>query len=87
MERNKNITIDKSTGEIKLQTPLDFEGLSQKLREAITFRVTAQDKGTPPLSSSKNITLIVTDENDLAPVFTKSKVDYEIFENATKGEK
>ncbi|KAM4586880.1 protocadherin gamma-A11-like [Fundulus diaphanus] len=49
----------------------------------ITF--TAVDEGTPPLSTSKTITLRISDVNDNAPVFERSSYEAYIVENNTPG--
>ncbi|XP_035265719.1 protocadherin gamma-A6-like isoform X5 [Anguilla anguilla] len=49
----------------------------------ITF--TAVDKGTPPLSSNKTITLKISDVNDNAPVFEHSSYAAHVMENNVPG--
>ncbi|GAB1604153.1 protocadherin beta-16-like [Argonauta hians] len=54
-----------SDGVISTKKPLDREQQSRYNLEVI-----ACDKGTPPLTSTANISIMVTDENDNAPYFT-----------------
>ncbi|XP_061090027.1 protocadherin gamma-A11-like [Conger conger] len=49
----------------------------------ITF--TAVDKGTPPLSSNKTVTLKISDVNDNAPVFERSFYTARVMENNVPG--
>uniref|UniRef100_T1JHZ3 Uncharacterized protein n=1 Tax=Strigamia maritima TaxID=126957 RepID=T1JHZ3_STRMM len=69
-------SIDKSTGLIKVASPLIHnEGKWYKLE------VQAKDNGTPPLKSNATVLIIVTDENIYAPVFNTASYQVIIPEN------
>ncbi|XP_059821083.1 protocadherin Fat 4 [Hypanus sabinus] len=70
-------TID---GTLRLIGELDREEVSN-----YTLTVIATDKGEPPLSSSMDITVIVLDVNDNAPVFQQALYEVEISENTLSG--
>ncbi|NWQ87449.1 PCDAC protein, partial [Burhinus bistriatus] len=53
------ITVNPTTGEIRLTGALDFEEVS-----VFDFRIEARDKGSPPLSSHCGVELEVLDMND-----------------------
>lgn len=55
-----NFTIDPNTGVLTESGDLDRESLDSKLQGRVELKVTATDKGTPPLSS--NVTVIVNIE-------------------------
>ncbi|KAM3840184.1 protocadherin gamma-B5-like isoform 9-T9 [Vipera latastei] len=59
---------------------LDREKASQ-----YNITITATDKGTPPLSTHKNILLQITDINDNAPVFKKASYSIYVPENNPSG--
>ncbi|XP_029439295.1 protocadherin gamma-A4-like [Rhinatrema bivittatum] len=57
-------------------------------REQVTeysIRVTATDKGTPPLSTTKNILLLISDKNDNPPIFDQSFYTVYVTENIPVG--
>lgn len=56
------ISIDASTGVITTVRSFDFEQIKQ-----LTFTVSAQDGGSPPLSSNATVNIHVQDQNDNAP--------------------
>uniref|UniRef100_A0A8C9L367 Protocadherin gamma subfamily B, 5 n=1 Tax=Panthera tigris altaica TaxID=74533 RepID=A0A8C9L367_PANTA len=47
--------------------------------------ITATDRGKPPLSASKSVTLIITDINDNAPVFLQASYMVHVMENNPPG--
>ena len=61
--------------------PLDREKV-----EHYTVTVSCQDIGTPPQKSSKTFDVVVLDENDHAPVFSKTNYYQEITENNNYGD-
>ncbi|XP_050416615.1 protocadherin-9 [Patella vulgata] len=63
-----------------LNKPLDREGQTQH-----NVRVVCEDSGSPKLSSSTSFVVMVTDENDNAPVFQKSTYYANVSEKAAKG--
>nr|XP_020447287.1 protocadherin Fat 4-like [Monopterus albus] len=66
--------------EMVLQKPLDREH-----QEQISLLLTALDGGQPRMSGTMQITVIVLDVNDNAPVFTKSLYKATITENSPRG--
>nr|XP_056718413.1 protocadherin gamma-B5-like isoform X6 [Euleptes europaea] len=66
----------------KLQTdsPLDRENTSE-----YNITITATDKGTPPLSTNKVISLYISDINDNSPSFEKSSYTIYVPENNPSG--
>ncbi|KAM6422629.1 uncharacterized protein PHA67_005578 [Liasis olivaceus] len=60
--------------------PLDREKVSQ-----YNITVTATDKGTPPLSTHKTISLQISDINDNAPAFEKASYSIYVPENNPSG--
>lgn len=63
-----NFTIDPNTGVLTESGDLDREFLDSKLQGRVELKVTATDKGTPPLSS--NVTVIVNIEVSLLQLIT-----------------
>lgn len=63
-----NFTIDPNTGVLTESGDLDRESLDSKLQGRVELKVTATDKGTPPLSS--NVTVIVNIEVSLLQLIT-----------------
>ncbi len=56
--------IDPATGEITTTAPLDHENIS-----SYTYTITVVDNGTPPLSDTDTITIVVGDEPEPPEVF------------------
>lgn len=75
-----SFSISRTTGVIYLQKQLDRE-----LEEVITVTITVRDKGFPQLSSSMNLTVIVEDINDHAPVFSQALYSVLIYEDTSCG--
>ena len=78
-----NFVIDNTTGLVNLSASptLDFETI-----QFYTFSVVAIDKGSPPLSSSVNLTIFINDTNDNIPVFTKQLYNFSVSENLMSGQ-
>ncbi|MGH0134123.1 UNVERIFIED_CONTAM: hypothetical protein FKN15_004135 [Acipenser sinensis] len=66
--------------EMMLQTPLDREK-----RDKMYLTLTAVDGGNPQRSGTAEITIVVLDANDNAPVFSQTLYKAAVFENALKG--
>ena len=58
------------------------ETLDREQTDNITISLTVFDKGSPPLSSTEVVHIIVLDENDNDPTFTQDTYDEVIGENA-----
>ena len=67
-------------GEIRVSGILDREMTSQ-----YTLNVLAQDRGTPPLSTTVSVNILVEDINDNAPQFFDSTISTTLFENSEEG--
>ncbi|KAK7005338.1 protocadherin alpha-3, partial [Biomphalaria glabrata] len=65
--------IDAGTGVLSLVVPLDRETVP-----SYTLHIVAQDGGTPMLSSTATVTVVVADLNDNAPIFTQSNYVFNI---------
>ncbi|XP_063166591.1 protocadherin-23 [Candoia aspera] len=72
--------IDKATGVLTTAFALDREH-----QEYYNLTVVALDNGSPALSAAQNLTIIVLDVNDEAPVFTKAIYEASIWENRAPG--
>ena len=59
--------------------------LDRESQSVYNLQLVAEDFGTPSLSSSTNITVIITDVNDNAPVFMQDFTSVIIPENSTNG--
>uniref|UniRef100_A0A8C5PGZ7 Cadherin domain-containing protein n=1 Tax=Leptobrachium leishanense TaxID=445787 RepID=A0A8C5PGZ7_9ANUR len=82
--------IGQHTGEIKIGRDLqDMDSLRQKVVVLTTpmydITITAEDEGSPPMSSKKTIYLPLSDVNDNPPVFQKPSYIVYIPENNTPG--
>lgn len=93
MGKNKEITyniktgneegkfnMNEKTGEITLNQTLDHE-----TKASHPLVVTATDHGSPPLTSSVDVMVTVTDVNDNAPLFPKSLYNCTVAENLASG--
>ena len=68
------------TGDIIVAGPLDFEGIQE-----YSMVIVVEDNGTPPLSSSTNLTIFITDVNDNLPVLNGEEYFNIAVENNTVG--
>ncbi|XP_028398312.1 protocadherin Fat 4-like [Dendronephthya gigantea] len=73
-------SINSGTGVIILKSNLDRESIA-----SYKLTVTAADRGTPSRSSSREVTITVTDVNDNYPVFTADPYHGKIAEDASVG--
>ncbi|XP_037833228.1 protocadherin alpha-13 isoform X14 [Kryptolebias marmoratus] len=73
-------SIDENTGEIKVTGQIDFE--NSKIYE---IDIQASDKGHVPLTSSKSVTIRVTDVNDNAPEIEVTSFSSSIKEDSKIG--
>lgn len=72
--------LNKTSGLITLNQNIDHE--TKALYQLV---VTATDHGTPPLTSSVDVTVMVNDVNDNPPSFPKSLYNCTVAENLAKG--
>ncbi|XP_070614235.1 protocadherin-23-like [Erythrolamprus reginae] len=72
--------IDKTTGVLTTVFALDREN-----QEYYNLKVVALDNGNPALSAIQNLTVIVLDVNDEAPIFTKAIYEASVWENRAPG--
>lgn len=72
--------INRESGEINLARELDFEG-----QKSYVLNIRAVDSGIPPLSSTQNVVVNVTDVNDNPPCFVKCVETLSIQEDIATG--
>ncbi|XP_025090910.1 cadherin-23-like isoform X2 [Pomacea canaliculata] len=80
-----NFTVDKSTGQLGLVSPLDYESLPDKTTGRVTLLVGARDHGSPSRSTSVSVVVTVKDANDCTPKFNSSLYHCSIPENTAAG--
>lgn len=73
-------TVNATSGHLLLLTPLDYESTKEH-----KFLVQAMDNGSPRLTSTAQVIIIIVDVNDNAPTFTEPYYRTKIFENASIG--
>ncbi|NWI26619.1 PCD23 protein, partial [Sula dactylatra] len=78
---NKAFVLDKITGLLSTAQLLDRE-----IQERYSLTVMALDDGSPALSSTQVLTIIVLDVNDETPVFLKQLYETAVHENQDPGE-
>lgn len=59
--------------------------LDRETKDSYKLVVTASDHGTPPLTSSVDVTVVVNDVNDNPPTFPKSQYNCTVAENLVRG--
>ncbi|XP_039240587.1 protocadherin-23 isoform X2 [Pipra filicauda] len=78
---NKAFVLDKITGLLTTAQLLDRE-----IQERYSLTVMALDDGSPALSATQVLTIIVLDVNDEIPIFTKQLYETAVHENQDPGE-
>ncbi|NXA99226.1 CELR2 protein, partial [Cnemophilus loriae] len=78
---NKAFVLDKITG---LLTTAQF--LDREVQERYSLTVVALDDGSPALSATQVLTIVVLDVNDETPVFLKQLYETAVHENQDPGE-
>ncbi|NXQ92502.1 PCD23 protein, partial [Nyctibius grandis] len=78
---NKAFVLDKITGLLTTAQLLDRE-----IQERYSLTVTALDDGSPALSATQVLTIIVLDVNDETPIFLKQLYETAVRENQDPGE-
>ncbi|XP_051646572.1 protocadherin-23 isoform X1 [Manacus candei] len=78
---NKAFVLDKITGLLTTAQLLDRE-----IQERYSLTVMALDDGSPALSATQVLTIIVLDVNDEIPIFTKQFYETAVHENQDPGE-
>ena len=74
------VVINTTTGTLSFSSSPDRETNSE-----ILLRCRVSDSGSPSLTDEVDVTIIINDENDNAPVFTENAYKEEIQENAKAG--
>ncbi|XP_050707145.1 fat-like cadherin-related tumor suppressor homolog [Eriocheir sinensis] len=75
-----HFTIDEMEGVVSLARPLDRE-----TRDSYSLTVRAVDQGSPPLSSTTQLIVTVSDVNDNAPEFVRKLHETSVAENTAVG--
>ncbi|KFZ54515.1 Protocadherin-23, partial [Antrostomus carolinensis] len=78
---NKTFVLDKITGLLTTAQLLDRE-----IQESYSLTVMALDDGSPALSATQILTIIVVDVNDETPMFLKQLYETAVHENQDPGE-
>ena len=71
------VEINTVTGQLYATQPFDRES-----KDRYTLSVVCHDKGSPSLSVSTTVTLVITDVNDGTPTFTSSTFFFSVLESA-----
>ncbi|MGH0172688.1 UNVERIFIED_CONTAM: hypothetical protein FKN15_063906 [Acipenser sinensis] len=72
--------IDNTSGKLFLVEKLDRE-----ISKMFTVQLIATDKGSPPMSTAMNLTVLIVDINDNDPVFTQSVYGVTVDEDVPRG--
>ncbi|XP_041364065.1 cadherin-23-like [Gigantopelta aegis] len=80
-----NFAINATGGEISIKHPLDYEALDVSLKGTVKLTVEAKDLGSPPLSSTVQVTISVVDKNEFAPEFQSTPYVTNTTENSHVG--
>ncbi|KAL8624016.1 hypothetical protein ACOMHN_041606 [Nucella lapillus] len=72
--------LDPETGQLKVNT-----ALRRELQSNYTLTIHAKDGGTPPLSSTQNLTILIQDVNNHPPNFTTRVYRHTVAENVQVG--
>ncbi|KFO09801.1 Protocadherin-23, partial [Balearica regulorum gibbericeps] len=78
---NKSFVLDKTTGLLTTAQLLDRE-----IQERYSLTVMALDDGSPALSTTQVLTIVVLDVNDETPIFLKQLYETAVRENEDPGE-
>ncbi|KAK6172428.1 hypothetical protein SNE40_016079 [Patella caerulea] len=81
MNRSSVVTIDSSSGIIRAKTVFDRELKTWEYN----FKVIAKNTGYPVMSSTAEVVVIITDENDHPPLFTSKHFTFGVLENQQPG--
>lgn len=77
-----NFRVDAVTGKVRAVTVLDYEAAP---REGYQFQVEARDHGSPSLTATTNVTVVLADVNDVAPRFVDRSYTFLTPENQPSG--
>ncbi|KAH0629899.1 hypothetical protein JD844_012375 [Phrynosoma platyrhinos] len=79
-EFSSNFTINPDTGVLSSKGPLDREAIPLELQGKMVVTVLVHDLGIPQLNTTVNVTFIVEDRNDNAPIFNSSIYEFSVRE-------
>ncbi|KAL3877556.1 hypothetical protein ACJMK2_035253, partial [Sinanodonta woodiana] len=82
---DSNFTINNISGEIRLESEIDYEALDDSFEGVINLTIVAFNKGSPAKSSSVIVSIHVQDMNDNKPLFNRTIYIESIKENAVSG--
>ena len=74
-------SINSTSGVINLSSVLDHE-----VQSSYSFSITASDEGSPSLSSTAQVAILISDENDNPPVFQQSSYSASVSESSSPGQ-
>jgi len=77
-----NFRVDVETGVVRAVAVLDYEAAP---RGGFRFQVDARDNGSPSLTATTNVTVVVADVNDVIPRFVDRSYTFVTSENQPKG--
>lgn len=77
--------IHPTSGELRTNRTFDREQFDRERPAIINVTVLAVDAGTPQLTGTALVSVIVEDVNDCRPQFEPSAYQFEVFENASRG--
>ncbi|CAG5136473.1 unnamed protein product [Candidula unifasciata] len=75
-----NFRIISESGVIKASRRFDREQVAK-----YTFQVLAVDRGSPSLTGTASVTVVISDVNDVAPGFSQDSYKFQIYENNNPG--
>ena len=81
LQGTSTFSINSSSGVISLASVVDRE-----VQSLYSFSVTGSDGGSPSLSSTAQITVMISDENDNPPVFQQSNYSASVSESSSPGQ-
>ncbi|XP_066573596.1 protocadherin gamma-A10-like [Amia ocellicauda] len=82
---SQNIPFEIKSSSLNFYSIVTEQVLDREQISEYNITITARDEGAPPLSSSKTVTLRISDVNDNAPVFERKAYTTHVTENNSPG--